>query len=221
MPRHRAVLAVLVFAVVAQQAGAQQAGVQQAGAQGAKQPQRIVLLVDNGSATQQMVVPMRNGLLAFLEDLPGTPELAFITTGGQMVPRVRPTASRAEIRKAMETFASQGGSNAMIEALSEAYDRFLKPAEDRRPVFVVVATESTSGRDGEMNIDRYNRFAQSFVNRRGRAYAVVVGGMQRGNISDVARHVAESSGGRFERIADPTALTKLLREIAASIGADQ
>lgn len=121
----------------------------------------------------------------------------------------------------MEAFSSQGGANAFIEALSESYDRFLKPAEDKRPVFVIVTTESTAGRDGEVNIDRYNRFVQSFVSRGGRAHAIVIGGMERGYITDVARHVTESSGGRFERIADPTALPKLLREIAAQVGADR
>jgi hypothetical protein len=192
-----------------------------AAAQPGALPPRIVLLIDNGNATQRMIVPIRNALLAFLDSLPSGPELAFITTGGQMIPRVRPTADRAPIRKAMESFSSQGGANAVIDALSESYDRFLKPAEDRRPIFVIVTTESTGGRDGEVNIDRYNRFAQSFVNRRGRAHAIVIGGMDRGNITDVARHVSENSGGRFERIVDPTALTKILKDIAAGIAADQ
>lgn len=200
MRKRIAVLALVAFVALQQHTAAQFPG----------QPQRIVLLIDSSNATQRMVIPMRAGLLAFLDALPSGPELAFVTTGGQMRPRVRPTGLRSEIRKAMESFASEGGANAFIDGLSEAYDRFLKPAEDKRPIFVIVTTESTAGRDGEVNVDRYNRFNQSFRNRGGRAHAIVIGGLDRGNITDVARHVVESTGGRFERIADPTALPKLL-----------
>jgi Mg-chelatase subunit ChlD len=194
---------------------------QQPAAQTDRQPQRIVLLIDSSNATQRMIIPIRAGLLAFVDDLPNGPELAYITTGGQLQPRVKPTASRVEIRKAIEAFSSQGGANAFISAISEAYDRFLKPAEDKRPVFVIVTTESTAGRDGDVDVDRYNRFNESFRKRGGRAHAIVIGGMERGYITDVAKHVVESTGGRFERIADPTALPKLLKELAAQIAADR
>ena len=182
---------------------------------------RIVLLVDSGTATARMTTPLRAGLLAFLDDLPGDAEVAFITTGGQLQVRVKPTADRDEVRKAVEAFASTGGANAFAVSLIESYKRFLKPATDKRPVFVIVTTEATAGNDNDVRVDDYNKFAQEFKQRDGRAHAIVIGGLARGVTSAVAENLCQNSGGRFERIADATAVTKILKDVAVRVSAGQ
>src|SRR5262249_1994969 len=123
-------------------------------------PQRIVLLIDSSTVSQRMITQFRNGLLSFLDGRPGKPEMAFLTTGGQMRIRVRPTDQRDQIRKAVEGFTSDGGINAFVESMLEADQRFLKTATDRRPVFVIVATESN--KDNEADVDLYNKFMSDF-----------------------------------------------------------
>lgn len=183
----------------------------------AGRPQRIVLLVDSSTVAQNMMPQIRTGLLAFLDNLQGNPELAFLTSGGQMRIRVRPTGQRAEIRKAAEGYTADGGANAFVDSMLEADQRFLKPATDRKHVFVIIATEST--KDNDTNVDRYNRFMQDFRTRGGVAHAIVIGGLNRGMTTDIAKNIVDNTGGRFERIAEPTALAAILRNIAARVSA--
>src|SRR5262249_50307926 len=86
--------------------------------------QRIILLVDSSTLTQQMITHFRTALASFLDGLPGNPEMAFLTTGGQMRIRVRPTDQRDQIRKAVEGFTSDGGINAFVDSMLEADQRF-------------------------------------------------------------------------------------------------
>src|SRR5204863_4620698 len=45
--------------------------------------QRIILLVDSSSSVAPMLTSFRAGLKEFLDALPGDPEIAIISTGGQ------------------------------------------------------------------------------------------------------------------------------------------
>lgn len=182
-------------------------------------PQRLLLLVDSSTATQRMINSIRTGLLAFLDDLPGNAEIMLVTSGGPLRLRVKPTTERDQVRKAIGEFSSDGGSNTFVPTMLEANDRFLKTAPDKRPIIVIVTTEMTSQLD-YVNIDAYNRFMNEFRQRGGRAHAVVIGGTASGLITDIARNLCENTGGRFSRILDATALTKLAKNIAAELAAD-
>ncbi len=193
------------------------------GASAAQQPgedQRIIVLVDSGSATARMTTDLRTGLLAFLDDVPGNPEMMLITTGGQMQIRAKVTTDREVMKKAAGELVSTGGSNRFVDALLESYQRFLKPEKAKRPVYVIVTTEVTAGRDGDVNVDSYNAFAREFKAQGGRAHAIVIGGLARGVTTTVAEHITSNTGGRFERIANSTAVTNLLRDIATRVITD-
>lgn len=64
-----------------------------------------------------MITPMRAAPNLFVDDLPGEPEVTFITTGGQIRIRVPPTSSRKPLREATERFAADGGANAFLETM--------------------------------------------------------------------------------------------------------
>src|SRR5262245_48879299 len=136
-------------------------------------PLRIVLLVDSSSEVGAMINPFRAGLKAFLDGVPEGSEIAFITTGGQIRIRAQPTSDMDKLRKAAASFAQDGGANAFLDTMLEADQRFLKKASDRRHVFVIVTTDNGASR-GEPRIDDYNKFMNDFLQRRGRAYGVVV-----------------------------------------------
>src|SRR5258708_5539090 len=64
------------------------------GAQRGPGPVRIVLLVDSSTSVSTMVPQFRAGLNAFLDALPGDPEIALVSTGGQIRIRVPLTTDR-------------------------------------------------------------------------------------------------------------------------------
>src|SRR5262245_55262873 len=148
MPRRRlgsiALLGVLLIAgaVESPRVSAQQRG---------PMPLRIVLLVDSSFSIASMLPQIRAGLNTFLTELPGTPEIALLSTGGQLRIRVGPTTDRELLRKAAESFAPDGGANSFLDSMLEADRRFLR-VPDRRPVFVILMTDDI-GLRGEARVD--------------------------------------------------------------------
>lgn len=182
-------------------------------------PLRIVLLVDSSFAVAPMLTQFRAGLNAFLDALPGDPEITIISTGGQLRVRVAPTTDRQQLRKAAGSFASDGGANSLLETMLEADKRFLRTAPDRRPVIVVITTDNNQSR-GEVRIDEYNKFMNDFVMRSGRAHGIVIRGANIGVTSDIVMNLTDNTGGFFDSIAIPNPLADRMRVMAETVGAD-
>jgi hypothetical protein len=182
-------------------------------------PMRIVLLVDSSTTVAPMLTPLRAGLRDFLEALPGEPEIAIISTGGQLRIRVAPTTDRVKLLAAASSFSSDGGGNSLVDTLIEADRRFLKSAPERRSVFVLVTTDSGAN-PGDVRIDAYNRFVDDFQMRQGRAHALVIRGVNSGIITQVAENLANNTGGYCEMINVATAVPKMLRTIAEYVAAE-
>jgi Mg-chelatase subunit ChlD len=181
---------------------------------------RIVLLVDSSSAVAPMLTPFRAGLNGFLDDLQGEPEVTIITTGGQLRVRIPPTTDREKLHSSAASFASDGGGNAFLDSMLEADKRFLKTAPDKRPVFVVLITDSGESRGGE-RIDAYNRFANDFLARGGRAHAIVVKGTNSGMATQIAENLANNTGGFFQTVAIANAVPRTMKALVERLGADQ
>jgi len=100
--------------------------------------------VDSSTTVSTMVPQFRAGLNAFLDALPGDPEIALISTGGQIRIRVPPTTDRDRLHKAANAFTSDGGGNSFLDTLLEADKRFLQVGGRYRPVFVILMTDGLS-----------------------------------------------------------------------------
>jgi hypothetical protein len=181
---------------------------------------RIILLVDSSSTIATMLPQFRGGLNAFLDELPGEPEIALISTGGQLRIRQAPTSDRAKVRAAASSFTSDGGGNAFLDSLLEADKRFLQTAPDRRPVFVILTTDPGATM-GELRADPFNRFVKDFVGRGGRAHAVIVQGVNTGVTSRLAENLTQNTGGFLETIGIANAIPKMMKEVAVYVAADQ
>ena len=180
---------------------------------------RIVLLVDSSRSTSPMITQFRAGLNDFLDALPGEPEIVIISTGGQLRIRVGPTTDRVKLHDAASGFVSDGGGNTFLDTMLEADERFLKNAPDRRSVLVILTTDA--GPWAETRTDAYNRFANDFLARGGRAHALVVRD-GRGTFTDmVAEHLANSTGGFYETVRIANAVPKLMKTMAGFVAADQ
>ena len=180
---------------------------------------RIVLLVDSSSAVSAMLTQFRAALRDFLDTLPGEPEIVFITTGGQLRIRVPPTTDRQKLLEAARSFSPDGGGNSFLETMLEADRRFLQSAADRRPVFVILTTDGGTNYN-DVRVDRYNRFADDFVSRGGRAHAIVVRSLNSGITTQIAENLVNSTGGFYDVVQIATAVPKLMKTLAEYVGAD-
>ena len=211
MPKRRftAVIAVLlVFAICG--ATAQRRG---------PGPLRIVMLVDSSGTVTQMLPQFRAGMTAFLDALPGSPEIALITTGGQIRIRVAPTTDREKLHKAINSFAADGGGNSFLDTLLEADRRFLVNAGDRRPVFVIMMTDGTMSR-GDARVDQYNDWVGTFIRRGGRAHGIVVRGINSGITTEVLMNLTDNTGGFYDSLAVANALPDRMKVLASMVAAD-
>ena len=182
---------------------------------------QIVLLVDSSSTIAPMITDFRAGLAAFLDTLPGDPEIALISTGSQMRVRVQPTTDRVKLRAAASSFSSDGGGNSLLDSLLEADQRLLKNVE-RRSVFVILTSDGGGvGTVTPARINVYNKWVDDFIARGGRAHAVVVGSVNRGVTTQIAQNLAHNTGGFYESIVIGNAIPKLMITMAEYVAADQ
>ena len=183
---------------------------------------QIVLLVDSSSTIAPMITDFRAGLAAFLDALPGDPEIAVISTGSQMRVRVQPTTDRVKLRAAASSFSSDGGGNSLLDSLLEADQRVLKNVAERRSVFVILTSDSGgSGTVTPARINVYNKWVDDFIARGGRAHAIVVGSVNRGVTTQIAQNLARNTGGFYESIVIGNAIPKLMITMAEYVAADQ
>jgi von Willebrand factor type A domain-containing protein len=182
-------------------------------------PLRIVLLVDSSGTVAPMLPQFRAGLKAFVDALPGSPEIAFITTGGQLRIRVRPTTDRDQLMKAISIFASDGGANSFLDTMLEADRRFLVNSGDRRPVFVILMTDGNESR-GDARVDQYNDWVGRFLRRGGRAHGIVVRGVNSGMTTEILRNLTNNTGGFYESLAIANSLAERMKMVATMVAAD-
>jgi hypothetical protein len=210
----RVVLAVVLAALVAA-SGPQLSAQWRPGGQ-----MRIVFLVDSSNAISAMLTDFRAGLLNFLEGLPGDPEVMLISTGGQLRVRVGPTTDRTQLKTVMNGFFLDGGGNSFLDTLLEADRRFLKSVPDRRPVFIILTTD-TDTVVSDVRIADYNRFANDFVARGGRAHGVVVQGDRTGMTTRIVEHLVKNTGGYYDAVAIAKAVPRVMRTLVEYAAADQ
>jgi hypothetical protein len=178
-------------------------------------PLRVVLLVDSSSTMSSMLIEFRAGLAAFVDTMPESAEVALISTGGQLRIRVPPGSDRERLRKAVATFASDGGANSFLDTLLESDRRFMKPAFGRRQVFVVLTTDEPSRSDPP--VEEYNAFMRDFRSRGGRAYGVIVGRNAMGIASEILQNLTRNTGGMTRSVVVPNAVPELMREVGVEV----
>lgn len=182
-------------------------------------PMRIVLLVDSSTPVGPMITDIKSALTAFADTLPAHHEVAFISSGGQIRVRTRPTDTRDKLRAEMARFASEGSANAFLDTLLEADKRFLKTAPEQWPVFVIVTTDNGDGRR-EPDIVAYNKFMNDFLARGGAAHAVILSGKQTGSVTDLAANLVENVGGIRQTLNTSNSLPARLKDIAERLDID-
>ena len=185
----------------------------------AADPLRVVLLVDSSANRATMLTEFRAGLRSFIENIPDDVEVALISTGGQLRVRLAPTSDKTKMQKAASTFASDGGANSLLDTLLESDKRFLKPAGDRRQLFVILTTDQPLL--GEPPVYAYNTFVKDFLRRRGRAHGIVIRGTNSGLISTIVENLTGNTDGTYQVMVVGNSPAGRMKDIAEQVAAQQ
>jgi hypothetical protein len=182
-------------------------------------PMKLTVLVDNGPASSNALLHLRNGLQGFFERLPAGIDIELLTMSPQPRWIVRPTRDHQALIESIPRITPDSAAPKFIEALNEVAERI---AEDDGNYFPVVVIIGSDGPEGSAVFERdVNRMATRLVNRAATLHVVMMalGGRRTltttgANQVQVGIQLAELTGGRYENIASSTRLATLLPEFA-------
>jgi hypothetical protein len=178
----------------------------------ANDPMRIALIVDSSETVGSAALnQFRAGLRNFYDALPLETEVALMTIGRQARMRIAPTTDRKKLNDSASGFFADGGGTAALDGVIEGYSRFLRKAEARWPVMVLVTTDGPI--TGSVRDDELERLLRELQAAGVVAHAIVVSTRGSGTPTGVALSVTGSTGGSYEAIAAATALPDKMKAL--------
>jgi hypothetical protein len=185
----------------------------------AKSPMRIALVIDTSDGTTEAVSMIRKGLTDFLQALPPQHEVMMASTGRQMRVRIPPTTDRKKLGDAARGLFSDGGATRLMDGLLEIDDRFMKNAEDRWPVFVIVTGDGAESSSGG-NEKKFNDWVRGLPARGIVAHGVVLKYKGQGMPEVVTSHMVQTTGGHYDFMNTSNSLPAKLAAIAEQLNRD-
>jgi len=180
---------------------------------------RIVMVADTSDGAAAALTHIRAGLLTFLDALPPEHEVMIVSTGRQTRVRVPPTIDRKKLKDAAAGLFSDGGATVLTDTVLEMDDRFLRKADHRWPVFVIVTGDGTEGSTGAHE-KQFDQWIAAMPARGITAHAVVLKYKGGGTPEIIASHLAQTCGGIYEFINTSNSLTERMKVVADRIVAD-
>ncbi|MCY3844433.1 MAG: hypothetical protein OXH69_12935 [Acidobacteria bacterium] len=186
------------------------------------EPMKIALLVDNGRRISrgQAINPLRDGVAAFIENIPAEHEIGLFTIGGQIQRRVGFTTDRGELlEEAADIHVDNAGSVRFIDGVRETWDRRYE-GDEAWPIFVAVLTDALES-SAFMNEDRFMGWIDQLRAGGVTVHSVLWRSRGAGFAGQVATgfaiNLAENTGGRYTQIAAATAFEDNLRQLATDM----
>jgi hypothetical protein len=182
-------------------------------------PMRVALLVDTSAGTSSAIVQIRAGVAAFLEALPPEHEVALVTTGRHTQVRVPPTTDRSKLKSSAGGMLPDNGPTALMDALTEVDDRFMKNAGDRAPVFVILTGD---GSENSKDVDEqgFNRWMAEIARRGVAVSAVVLKTTGNGLPDFIASTLVQATRGHYTSLGTGGGIADAMTTLAAQITAD-
>lgn len=188
------------------------------------EPMKIALLVDNGRRISrgQAINPLRDGIAAFIENIPDQHEIGLFTIGGQIMRRADFTTDRGDLLdEAAEIHVDNVGSVRFIDGVRETWDRRYE-GDEAWPIFVAVLTDAIEA-SAFMNEDRYMGWINDLRAAGVTVHAVLWQSRGAGSAVGVATghalNLTANTSGRYTQIAAPTAFEDNLRQLATDMAA--
>jgi Mg-chelatase subunit ChlD len=185
----------------------------------ATSPMRIAVFADTSDGAANALNHIRGALASFADAVAPQHELMLVTTGRQMRIRVQPTTDRKKFKDAAGGLFSDGGATPLMDALLEVDDRFMRKAEDRFPVFVIVTSDGTEG-STPVSEGKFNEWTKTLPARGISAHAVVIKYKGGGTPEVYANHVAVTAGGVYEYMNTSNALADKMKLISDRLAQD-
>lgn len=182
-------------------------------------PLRVIVVADTSDGAAPAMTQMRAGVTALVDALPVDTEVALVSTGRQTRVHVPPTADRKKVRDAAGSLFSDGGATVLEDTLLDMDARFVRKAENRWPVFVIVTGDGPEGSAGA-NEKKFNDWVVALPSRGISAHAIVMKFKGGGMPEVVANHVAVSAGGVYEFINTSNSLPDKMKAVGDRIAAD-
>ena len=181
-------------------------------------PMKVALMVDNSDAAQQSLNSMRDGLSAFLDELPPEHEVGLFTIAGQVRRRVDFTMDREELKEeATGLFVDRNSAVVYMDGLLETWRRRFDD-EDAWPVFVALVYDGAEGSRSTQE-EEFNEFAREIVGRGATVHAILVSTRGGALQTTISTFLTQNTGGRYWALAAATALPETFTELAAAMGA--
>jgi len=185
----------------------------------ATSPMRIAVLADTSDGATNALNHLRAALASFADAVAPQHELMLVSTGRQMRVRVQPTTDRKKFKDAATGLFSDSGATPLRDSLLEIDDRFMRKAEDRFPVFVIVTSDGTEG-STPASEQKFNDWAKMLPVRGISAHAIVIKYRGGGTPEVYANHVAVTAGGVYEYMNTSNALAEKMKLVSDRIAQD-
>jgi len=185
----------------------------------AQVPMRIALMLDTGDGMDKALNHMRTSIAQFADAVPPPHEIMIVSTGRQVRVRVQPTPDRKKIKDAAAGLFLDGGGTPLMDGLMEIDDRFMKKAEDRWPVFVILTSDGAESSAGA-NERKFNDWLAVLPSRGVSAHAVSIKYRGGGMPEIVAQHVTLTAGGLYDYINTSNSLPEKMTAIARRLASD-
>ena len=188
------------------------------------EPMKIALLIDNGRRISrgQAINPLRDGVAAFIENIPAEHEIALFTIGGQIMRRSDFTTDRGDLLdEAADIHVDNVGSVRFIDGVRETWERRFD-GDEAWPIFVAILTDAIEA-SAFMNEDRYMGWINELRAGGVTVHAVLWQSRGAGSAVGVATghalNLTANTSGRYTQIAAPTAFEDNLRQLATDMAA--
>jgi hypothetical protein len=185
-------------------------------------PTKVQVLIDNSGVVRDSIANLRDGVRAFLGELPEGLEVSMYVLSPQPRPLLRPTTDRQAMLKSVDTLGPDAGGAKFLEGFLEAVGRVQR---DRGNFFHAIMAftsdgiESSNG-DLEGNFDRLQKQVQErplTVHALMLSLYATLGSRSSGLQLNISRSLTQGTGGRFENVAGASQLAAKSPEFARLI----
>lgn len=179
----------------------------------ARSPMRIAMMIDTGDGMSPALNHLRAGMLAFADAIGPEHELMIVTMGRQVRVRLQPTTDRKKFKDSAAGLFMDGGATVLSDGLLEMDERFMRKAEDRWPVFVIVTADGAEGSAGA-NEKKFNDWIRMIPPRGLAVHGVAIKYKGGGTPDLYTGHVVETAGGLYDYINTSNSLPEKMKAIA-------
>ncbi len=180
---------------------------------------RVAVLIDTSAATTSAIVQIRAAVAAFVDALPPEHELLLITTGRRTQVRVPPTTDHTKVKNSSAGMLTERGPTALMDSLVSVDERFMRKAEERWPVFVII-TGDGSENSKERDEQGFNRWITD-VSRRGVSVnAIVLKTLGLGLPESIASTLTQATRGHYVAMNIAGDIAHATAQLAAELTAD-